>query len=69
MITVDIRSDGALKGVTVERSSTHKLLDDAAVRFVRLSAPYSPFPPHIRAEVDELSITRTFSFNEIFWTD
>jgi len=44
------------------RSSGHQLLDDAAVRIVRLSAPFAPFPPEIRQQVDILDITRTWQF-------
>ena len=42
--------------------SGHKILDDAAVRIVRLAAPFAPFPPEILKEVDVLDITRTWQF-------
>jgi protein TonB len=48
--------------VWVRRSSGHKLLDDAAVRIVKLAAPYAPFPAEIRKETDVLDITRTWQF-------
>lgn len=59
---VAVRADGSIERVQIRRSSGHKLLDDAAVRIVRLSAPFAPFPPEIRKEVDVLDITRTWQF-------
>jgi len=46
----------------VRRSSGEKILDDAAIRIVRLAAPYAPFPQDIRKETDILHITRTWQF-------
>lgn len=62
-LTVGIRADGSLERVEINRPSGHKLLDDAAVRIVRLAAPYAAFPPNISNEVDVLYITRTWSFS------
>ncbi len=61
-LTVGIRADGSLERVEINRPSGHKMLDDAAVRIVRLAAPYAAFPPNIASEVDVLYITRTWSF-------
>lgn len=61
-LTVGIRADGSLERVEINRPSGHKLLDDAAVRIVRLAAPYAAFPANIASEVDVLYITRTWSF-------
>src|SRR5581483_346450 len=49
---VAVNADGSLGEVTVTQSSGHKLLDDAAIRIVQLSAPFAPFPPDIRSEHD-----------------
>ena len=62
LMHVAVRSDGSVERIRVVRSSGHKLLDDAAVRIVRLSAPFAPFPPEIRKQVDVLDITRTWQF-------
>ncbi|MCB1803040.1 MAG: energy transducer TonB [Gammaproteobacteria bacterium] len=62
LMHVAVRSDGSVERIRVVRSSGHKLLDDAAVRIVRMSAPFAPFPPAIRKEVDVLDITRTWQF-------
>jgi protein TonB len=62
ILHVAVRADGSVERIRVLHSSGHKILDDAAVRIVRLSAPYSPFPEEIRKETDILDITRTWQF-------
>ena len=59
---MEIRSDGSLEAVEVSRSSGKQVLDEAAIRIVRLAAPYAPFPPELAQDTDILSITRTWSF-------
>ncbi len=61
-LTVSIRSDGSVESVEISRPSGQPILDAAAMRIVRLAAPYSPFPPDIAKDVDILSITRTWTF-------
>lgn len=61
-LTVSIRSDGSVENVEINRSSGQRILDAAAMRIVKLAAPYSVFPPDIRKETDILSITRTWMF-------
>jgi protein TonB len=61
-LTVNIRSDGSVESIEINRSSGHRILDAAAQRIVRLAEPYAPFPPNIRKEVDILGITRTWTF-------
>jgi protein TonB len=38
------------------------VLDQAAIRIVRLAAPFDRFPDNIRADTDILHITRTWTF-------
>ena len=61
-LQVALRADGSVERVRVLRSSGFDLLDEAAVRIVELAAPFSPFPPAIRAKSDILDITRTWRF-------
>ena len=61
-VSVSIRADGSLDGVEISRPSGKKILDEAAIRIVRLAAPFAPFPPDIAQDTDILSITRTWSF-------
>lgn len=61
-LTVSIRANGTLESVEITKSSGQRILDAAAVRIVKLAAPYAPFPEEIRKETDILSIVRTWSF-------
>ncbi len=62
VLTVAIKKDGELERVQLNRSSGHKVLDEAALRIVKLAAPYAVFPDAIRRDTDILEITRTWSF-------
>lgn len=64
LLDVAINPDGSVKSVTVERSSGHKVLDDGAVRIVRMAAPFAPLPSEILKEVDVLHITRVWQFHD-----
>ncbi|WP_148864628.1 energy transducer TonB [Marinobacter fonticola] len=61
-MVVVIERDGSVKDVEILNSSGSKVLDDAAIRIVRLSAPFAPFPPEMREQADQLEIIRTWSF-------
>jgi protein TonB len=61
-LTVHIKSDGTLGGVDIDRSSGSKILDEAAVRIVKLASPYAVFPEDIRRDYDILDVTRTWTF-------
>ena len=62
VLTVNIKSDGSVERIDLDRPSGHKVLDEAALRIVRLAAPYAQFPPDIAKDTDILSITRTMTF-------
>ena len=64
LLDVALKADGSIHEISVRRSSGQKILDDAAIRIVELSAPFAPFPAEIRADLDVLHITRTWKFNE-----
>lgn len=64
VLTVIIRADGSVIGVEINRSSGHKVLDDAARHIVELAAPYAAFPPDIRRDTDIVEITRTWKFEQ-----
>ncbi|MBW4934844.1 energy transducer TonB [Marinobacter sp. F4206] len=59
---VSLKKDGTIKEVAVLQSSGSTVLDDAAIRIVRMAAPFAPFPDEMRENVDELEIIRTWSF-------
>ena len=62
IVQVALYPDGSVREITIRKPSGHKILDDAAVRIVKLAAPFAPFPENIRAETDVLYITRTWVF-------
>lgn len=64
VLTVSISADGSVNNIYINRSSGHKVLDEAARRIVQMASPYSPFPPAIRRDTDILEITRTWSFTQ-----
>jgi protein TonB len=63
-LSVSIRADGSIEKIEVDTPSGHRILDAAAVRIVRLAAPYSPLPPDITRDTDILTITRTWTFTQ-----
>ncbi|MCK5880550.1 MAG: energy transducer TonB [Sinobacterium sp.] len=63
-VLVIVMSNGQLKSVEVTKSSGVKLLDDAALKIVRLASPFKPFPAKMRGEIDELEIPRTWQFRK-----
>ena len=63
-LLVVIRQDGSLEDIRVLSSSGYAVLDEAAIKIVRMAAPYSPFPPELMATTDKLEIIRTWQFRE-----
>jgi protein TonB len=61
---VTVRSDGSLEDVRLLESSGYAVLDEAALRIVRLAAPSPPFPPELQATTDKLEIVRTWQFEQ-----
>jgi protein TonB len=62
IVQVALYPDGSVRDITIRKPSGHKILDDAAVRIVKLAAPFAPFPENIKRETDVLYITRTWVF-------
>ncbi|CAH0253579.1 hypothetical protein SRABI70_03030 [Pseudomonas sp. Bi70] len=60
-LLVSINRDGSLYEVMVLESSGEQVLDQAAMRIVRLAAPYAPFTGDL-ADIDRLEIIRTWRF-------
>ena len=61
VITVGVRRDGSVESARILRSSGTPLLDEAALRVVRLAQPYPPLPES-KDDVDILQVTRTWVF-------
>jgi protein TonB len=60
VLTVALKRDGSIKNIDVIQTSHHTILDEAAIRIVKLAAPFPPIPTE--EGVDELYITRTWQF-------
>ena len=61
---VTVRSSGELEDIRILKSSGYAVLDEAAIRIVRMAAPYAPFPEELRATADKLEILRTWQFEQ-----
>jgi protein TonB len=61
-LTVGVKPDGQVESIEINRPSGHRVLDQAAIRIVRLAAPFDRFPEAIRKDTDILYITRTWTF-------
>ena len=61
VMTVAVRRDGSIEEIVLNRASGLGVLDQAAMRIVRLSEPYPPLPV-TRENIDVLHITRTWQF-------
>lgn len=62
LLDVAINPDGSLNTVRVTRSSGHPVLDRAAVRIVKLAAPFPPLGEDILRDTDILHIPRVWVF-------
>ena len=63
LLEVAIRADGRLQEVRVVHSSGNLELDRAAQRIVEQAAPYPPFSPELRRDVDLLRIEAPWRFD------
>lgn len=63
-LLVVVRKDGSLEDIQVLESSGYAVLDEAAIKIVRMTAPYAPFPAELAATTDKLEIVRTWQFQE-----
>jgi periplasmic protein TonB len=61
-VQVTLNADGTVRDAIITRPSGHRVLDEAALRIVRMAAPFPPFPREIREDTDILHITRTWEF-------
>jgi protein TonB len=61
-LEVVIAADGRLDDIVVRRSSGDKALDQAALRILRLAAPFAPLPENIREDYDVLRFAYEWDF-------
>jgi protein TonB len=62
VIEVTIGSDGKLLDTVVRRSSGHVEIDEAAMRILKLAAPFDPFPSELTAKHDQIRIAYEWQF-------
>jgi protein TonB len=61
VMTVAVRKDGTVERIDVVQPSGYPVLDEAAMRTVRLAEPFAPLPK-TKDGTDILHITRTWQF-------
>lgn len=61
VISVAVRRDGSVEATSIVQSSHIPMLDNAALRIVKLSEPFTPLPK-TQEDPDVLHITRTWQF-------
>ena len=61
VMTVAVRRDGSVERIDIIQPSGYPVLDDAAMRTVRLAEPFQALPESSEA-IDVLHITRTWQF-------
>lgn len=62
VLEVALNSNGTIRELEVRRKSEHPLLDDAAMRILRLAAPFPPFTEAMLAETDVLRFVYVWRF-------
>jgi protein TonB len=62
VIEVTIAADGRLLQSVVRRSSGRAEIDEAAMRILKLAAPYDPFPADLAANHDRIRIAYEWQF-------
>jgi protein TonB len=61
-LEVVIAADGSLDDIVVRSSSGDKALDQAALKILRLAAPFAPLPKEIREDYDVLRFAYEWDF-------
>ncbi|MDH3400209.1 MAG: TonB family protein [Chromatiales bacterium] len=61
-LEVALRADGSLEEIIILRSSGHKEIDRAAMRILRLAAPFETFPQQLRTHYDVLRFVYEWQF-------
>jgi periplasmic protein TonB len=52
ILEVAINANGTIRDLDILRASSHRTLDRAALRILRLASPFEPFPEDLRRETD-----------------
>jgi protein TonB len=63
-LLVAINANGSVREIKIMQSSGKSVLDTAAIRIVKMAAPFPPFPSKLRKNVDVIEIIRTWQFQQ-----
>jgi periplasmic protein TonB len=62
-LEVALNSDGSINDLILRQPSPYRLLDNSAIKIVRLAAPFAPFPESFRKDTDVLRFIYVWRFN------
>jgi len=62
-LEVSLNADGSIRDLSLNQSSNQPMLDDSALRIVKLAAPFAPFPTEIKRDTSVLSFVYVWRFN------
>jgi len=63
ILSVLVNHDGRVLSSILQQDSGQKLLDESAMKVIKLAAPFRQFPPEMREEYEQLMITRTWVYH------
>lgn len=63
ILSVLVNYDGRVVSTILQKKSGQKLLDESAIKVVKLSSPFKQFPAEMREQYDQLMITRTWIYH------
>lgn len=63
-VLVVVNADGSLERAKIIKSSGITILDEAALRIVRLASPFPEFSAELKQTTDQLEIVRTWQFRQ-----
>ena len=65
LVTVALRSDGRVEGITIHRSNGRAELNEAVRRIIQAEARYKTFPPDLIRRYDVIEIRRVWRFRDV----
>ncbi len=64
ILAVTINKNGKVVDIEIRKSSNYKVLDNAAIKIVKLSSPFAAIPKSVLLDNDAIVITRTWLFSQ-----
>ena len=62
-LEVALNADGSIRDLILRKPSRHPLLDQSAIRIVKMAAPFAAFPSSFRKDTDVLRFVYVWRFN------